>query len=120
MLARLLSWSFRVGVSLIFAALPAYAFLTLLRTGGAAAELDLIGPAIDTLISTHLPWLTTMSQWLKQQAPLLAFWAVGALTVFRVWSKRIEFFAASGQDYGAMWPRSSALRQLKARSQTGS
>ncbi|MBK7664243.1 MAG: hypothetical protein IPJ21_11990 [Sterolibacteriaceae bacterium] len=97
-----------MAVSLALAALPAYVLFIVLRVAGPAIGIDLIGVAIDTLINTHLPLLTTLSDWIKQHptwSPFLAIWAALATTVFKVWSKRIEFFAVSAQDSRAMRPR---------------
>ena len=102
------SLSFRTGVSLALAVLPAYLLFILLRAAGGALGVDIIGGAVDTLINTHLPWLTTVSDSIKQHpawAPFLSIWAAGAFTVYKAWSSRIEFFAVSGQDYSTMQPR---------------
>ncbi|NYT63655.1 hypothetical protein H0A66_15165 [Alcaligenaceae bacterium] len=103
-------WSlgFRAGLSLLLAVLPAYAIFFLLRVAGGAFDVDLIGGTIDTLINTHLPWLTSVSDLIKEHpdwAPLLSIWAAVAFTVFKTWSSRIEFFVVSGQDESVLHPR---------------
>ncbi|MFJ3367342.1 hypothetical protein [Pseudomonas sp. NPDC086251] len=100
-------FAFRILVSAVLAALPAYALFALLRFISALIDFDLVKATIETLINTHLAYLTSVSRYIEEHptwAPTLAIWVAMTLTVFRSWSKRIEFFVASGQDFSAMQP----------------
>jgi hypothetical protein len=102
---------FRILVSAVLAALPAYALFALLRFTGALIHFDLIQATIETLINTHLAYLTSVTHYIEVHptwAPTLAIWVAITLTVFRRWSKRIEFFVASDQDFNAMKPQPGA------------
>ena len=62
-------------------------------------------PVVETLLNTHLPWLTAAGQWVKSHgewAPNVLVWAAWTLSIFQFWSERIVFFVASPQRFDAM------------------
>ncbi|MBL0919835.1 MAG: hypothetical protein IBJ14_14125 [Hydrogenophaga sp.] len=62
-------------------------------------------PVVETLLNTHLPWLTAAGSWIKARgewAPNVLVWAAWTLTIFQFWSERVVFFAVSSQRFDAM------------------
>jgi hypothetical protein len=92
----------RILLSLALALIPAA--LTVAALNLLLGE-DWREPVVETLLNTHLPWLTSASQWIKNHgewAPNFLVWAAWTLSIFQFWSGRIVFFAASAQRFDAM------------------
>ena len=100
--ARLPTWVARALLSAALSMVPAALTVVLLNLllGGAWRN-----PVVDTLLNTHLPWISTTGDWIKAQgewAPDVLVWAAWALSIYQIWSERIAFFVASAQRFDAM------------------